>query len=142
MRGKVVRFTRVVSWHPLANYDSICISSNKSRLSSRLSRHTRLRVFPGILHLLILRRVTSHKHVQYDFGSLFNNEHSLHLHFLSPLLLLFKMSRNDEIIFCLWITIRVLDNTLVNDKKHEISWHTHTHTHIYIQEHEYFIYQI
>lgn len=30
--GKVARFTRVVSRHPLANYDSICISSNKSRL--------------------------------------------------------------------------------------------------------------
>lgn len=53
--GKVARFTRVVSRRPLANYNSICISSNKSRHSSHLCRHTR-RVFPWILHLLTSQR--------------------------------------------------------------------------------------
>lgn len=53
--GKVARFTRVVSRRPLANYNSICISSNKSRLSSHLCRHIR-RVFSWILHLLTSRR--------------------------------------------------------------------------------------
>lgn len=72
-RGMVARFTRVVSRRSLANYDSICISSNKSRLSSRLCWHTRRRVFPWILHLLTSRDVSQ---IPPIFSLWFNEHHS------------------------------------------------------------------
>lgn len=66
--GKVARFTRVVSRRSLANYNSICISSNKSRLSSHLCQAYTPTCFPvnsSSPHLSTWRK-TCHKFLRYS----------------------------------------------------------------------------